>query len=56
MSAAELGESYAQEPPLLAVKVILPYADTAEAISNSRRDPDRHGHHHRVPGDDRACT
>jgi two-component system sensor histidine kinase BarA len=36
MSAAELGESYAQEPPLLAVKVILPYADTAEAISNSR--------------------
>jgi len=36
MSAAELGESYAQEPPLLAVKVILPFADTASAISNSR--------------------
>ncbi len=36
VSATELGHSYAQEPPLLAVKVILPYADTAEAISNSR--------------------
>ncbi|MCU0959778.1 MAG: ATP-binding protein [Pirellulaceae bacterium] len=36
LSAAEVGESYAQDPPLLAVKVILPYADTAEAISNSR--------------------
>ena len=36
MSAAEVGDSYAQDPPLLAVKVILPFADTASAISNSR--------------------
>jgi signal transduction histidine kinase len=36
VSATELGQSYAQEPPLLAVKVILPYSDTAEAISSSR--------------------
>jgi two-component system, NarL family, sensor histidine kinase BarA len=36
MSAAELGSAYAADPPLLAVKVILPYAETAEAISNSR--------------------
>ncbi len=36
ISVAEVGESYAEEPPMLAMKVILPYADTAEAISNSR--------------------
>ncbi len=36
-SAAEIGESYAAEPPLLAVKVILPYQETAGgAISSSR--------------------
>ncbi len=36
-SAAEIGESYMAEPPLLAVKVILPYQDTAGgAISSSR--------------------
>jgi signal transduction histidine kinase len=36
VSATELGNSAAQDPPLLAVKVVLPYADTAEAISSSR--------------------
>ena len=36
ISAAEIGESYAEEPPLLAVKVILPYKETAEAISHTR--------------------
>jgi len=36
LSAAEVGQAYAKEPPPLAMKVILPYADTAEAISNSR--------------------
>jgi two-component system, NarL family, sensor histidine kinase BarA len=35
-SASEMGESYAEEPPLLAVKVIFPYEETAEAIRNSR--------------------
>ena len=35
-SASEMGESYAEDPPLLAVKVIFPYAQTAEAISNAR--------------------
>ncbi len=36
VSATELGNSMAQEPPLLAVKVILPYKDTREAVTNSR--------------------
>ncbi len=36
ISAAEIGESYAEEPPMLAVKVILPYKETAEAISHTR--------------------
>lgn len=36
VSSTELGHSAAQDPPMLAVKVVLPYADTAAAISSSR--------------------
>jgi two-component system sensor histidine kinase BarA len=35
-SASDIGVSYGSEPPLLAVKVILPYKNTADAISKSR--------------------
>ncbi len=36
IAAAEMGSTLAEEPPMLAVKVILPYQPTADAIRNSR--------------------
>ncbi len=36
LSAAEIGESLAAEPPMMAVKVVLPYEETRDAINKSR--------------------
>lgn len=36
VSAADIGATVSEEPPLIAVKVILPYAETKTAITNSR--------------------
>ncbi len=35
-SASDIGTSMAEQPPMIAVKVILPYAETADAIRSSR--------------------
>lgn len=36
VSAAEIGAAYAEKPPLIAVKVILPYEETKQGITQSR--------------------
>lgn len=36
ISATEIGNSYTDEPPMVAVKVIIPYAKTRDAINSSR--------------------
>ena len=55
ISAAEIGESYAaEEPPMMAVKVILPYEGNGRRHQQLARDPDCRGDSDRLPGHDHA--